>query len=288
MDVVIIFNGLGNQMSQYAFMLAKQKKNRTIPLFRVDNDCTHNGSELDVLFGVNYPKGLKKKILDFLYESVQMKRRKKLLNLLGVHFYKEPLNYDYVAEYTQRKHWGINFYWGGWHTEKYFVNMKDEIVSVFKFPEDNEPEFQKWVQCIKVANNSVSLHVRRGDYVNIPETSYYQFGGVATTEYYNRAIGEMKAKYPDCHFYVFSNDIAWCKENFGSNEFSYVDCNSGKKSWRDLYLMTLCKHHIIANSTFSWWGAWLSSQKDGVTLHPKWFIRDVETKDFYPETWKEI
>ena len=256
MDVVIIFNGLGNQMSQYAFMLAKQKKNRTIPLFRVDNDCTHNGSELDVLFGVNYPKGLKKKILDFLYESVQMKRRKK--------------------------------YWGGWHTEKYFVNMKDEIVSVFQFPEDNEPEFQKWVQCIKVANNSVSLHVRRGDYVNIPETSYYQFGGVATTEYYNRAIGEMKAKYPDCHFYVFSNDIAWCKENFGSNEFSYVDCNSGKKSWRDLYLMTLCKHHIIANSTFSWWGAWLSSQKDGVTLHPKWFIRDVETKDFYPETWKEI
>ena len=77
MDVVIIFNGLGNQMSQYAFMLAKKKNNCVIPLFRADNECVHNGSELDALFGVRFPKGLKKKVFDFLYESVQMKRRKK-------------------------------------------------------------------------------------------------------------------------------------------------------------------------------------------------------------------
>lgn len=288
MDVVIIYNGLGNQMSQYAFMLAKQKKNCAIPLFRADNDCVHNGSELDVLFGVSFPKGLKKKILDFLYESVQMKRRKKILNILGVHLYKEPLNYNFVPEYIHNKRWGINFFKGGWHSEKYFAAIKNKIICAFEFPDDKEPIFQNWVQRINAVENSISLHVRRGDYVNIPETSYYQFGGVATIEYYQRAINEMKAKYHDCHFYVFSNDITWCKENLGSEGFSYVDCNTREKSWRDLYLMTLCKHHIIANSTFSWWGAWLSTKKDGITLHPKWFIRDVETKDFYPETWKEI
>lgn len=288
MDVVIIFNGLGNQMSQYAFMLAKRKFHHAIPLFRADNKCVHNGSELDVLFGVKYPHGVKKKILDFLYESIQMKRRKKVLNRLGVHLYKEPLNYDFQSDLLVGKRWGINFYFGGWHSEKYFKFMKDEIQNTFIFPQDDDKKMQHWVNQINEIENSVSLHVRRGDYVNIPKEDYYQFGEVATLEYYNQAIIEIKAKNPNCHFFVFSNDISWCKANFGYNGFSFVDCNVGEKSWRDLYLMTLCKHHIIANSTFSWWGAWLSKKEDGMTIHPKWFIRNIPTKDFYPGQWIEI
>lgn len=287
MDVVIIFNGLGNQMSQYAFLMAKRRNNRAIPLFYMSNSG-HNGSELDTLFGVKFPNENTKRILDWLYKSVQMKRRKKVLNKLGVRFYKEPLNYDYVQEYVSESKWGINFYFGGWHSEKYFLDMREEVKRAFTFPEDNEPIFQDIIQQIKATKNSVSIHVRRGDYLDISPSDYYQFGGVATYEYYNRAIVYLKEKIPDSHFFVFSNDIEWCRENLGKNGFSYVDCNVGRKSWRDLYLMKLCKHHIIANSTFSWWGAWLSEDKEGITIHPKWFIRNIETKDFYPERWIEL
>lgn len=81
------------------------------------------------------------------------------------------------------------------------------------------------------------------------------------------------------------NVINWCMKTFGTENMYYVDCNKGKDSWRDMYLMSECRHHINANSTFSWWAAWLSPYSNGIVLHPKYFIKDIETKDYYPQKW---
>ena len=89
-------------------------------------------------------------------------------------------------------------------------------------------------------------------------------------------------------FYVFSDDINWCREHFIGNEYHFVDCNNGLNSWRDLYLMSLCRHHINSNSTFSWWGAWLCEYDDKIVITPEEYIKDLSTPDVYPAEWIKL
>lgn len=89
------------------------------------------------------------------------------------------------------------------------------------------------------------------------------------------------------HFYIFSDDITWCKAEYKDLMPTFIECNKKNKSWRDMLLMSLCTNHINANSTFSWWGAWLST-KNGITICPTEFIHNVVTRDIYPETWVQL
>ena len=143
-------------------------------------------------------------------------------------------------------------------------------------------------QTILSDDNSVSLHIRRGDYLSIPASSIRQPGGIATIEYYKKAIEYMLSIKPQSTFYVFSNEIEWCKKVFDGLKMVFIDCNRKNYSWRDMYLMSICRHHIIANSTFSWWGAWLCKHKGSITICPERFIQKYETKDIYPENWIKI
>ena len=96
----------------------------------------------------------------------------------------------------------------------------------------------------------------------------------------------MKEKFPHAVFVVFSNDIAWCKQQFGEKEFVYVDWNTGADSYRDIVLMSKCKHHILANSSFSWRGAWLNESPDKVMIAPRqWFKTPLDTSDLIPKDW---
>lgn len=286
MDIVLVFNGLGNQMSQYAFFLSKRKKCKWCwVMFPDSSKDEHNGSELDRLFNVKYPSYLVNTIFGFLYRIVLSSRTSKLAELLHIRFIREKRNYDYDPGMLIQGKWGINFYRGGWHCEKYFKYMEAEIKKKYTFPESFDEEYNIIKQLIMSDNGSVSIHVRRGDYVNISPDSYFQFGGVATTEYYHSAMEYIKERVPQCCFYVFSDDIEWCKQNIHEERVRYVTCNTGTNSWRDMELMSLCHHHINANSTFSWWGAWLCKYDDSITICPSKFIRTVETKDFYPEKW---
>lgn len=288
MDVVVIFNGLGNQMSQYAFFLAKKKRNSHCKvIFLNSSRNNHNGSELEKLFGVSYETGILGTLLQLLYKLSVHQKTSHILECLGVRIIKEPLNYDFNPTLLNQGKRGINFYWGGWHCEKNFNSAMDEVRNAFRFPEiEDKPCLDVAYEITKVVN-SVSLHVRRGDYLNTAPNAYYQFDGVATTDYYKKAVEIIKTKNNDCVFFVFSNDIEWCKKNFSNLNAIYVNCNKGENSWRDMYLMTLCKHHINANSTFSWWGAWLSNN-NGMTICPSSFLKNVVTKDIYPENWIKI
>lgn len=142
---------------------------------------------------------------------------------------------------------------GGYHCEKYFKTLESNIrhVFTFKLPADDK-ELKSVERIIKNDLSSVSVHIRRGDYINHPD-----FDGVANRNYYVHAIELIKKYVPNPMFYVFSNDVKWGDEFFKSLNVKYyvVNLGGGKKSYLDMYLMTLCHAHIIANSTFSWWGA---------------------------------
>lgn len=162
------------------------------------------------------------------------------------------------------------------------------MLNTFSFKIAKEDKnFIDLAKSIEEDTNSVSLHVRRGDYLNISPTDYYQFGGVATTNYYKNAVSYMLKRNKQAHFYIFSDDITWCKAEYKDLMPTFIECNKKNKSWRDMLLMSLCTNHINANSTFSWWGAWLST-KNGITICPTEFIHNVVTHDIYPETWVQL
>ena len=135
---------------------------------------------------------------------------------------------------------------------------------------------------------SVCLHVRRGDYYSNPAARMVH--AVDLTDYYRKAISLMKERVGDCHFFLFSDEPEWVKANLDLGDAcTVVDVNTPLEPEQDLRLMSLCEHFIIANSTFSWWGAWLSRNPDKVVIAPeRWFLDDRNIKDRCPKGWIRI
>lgn len=289
MDVVIIFNGLGNQMSQYAFYHQKKQIDKATYFVPFCND--HNGLELDTVFNVNTKETFIQKSLYILFRILLTDRikmvsipLKRLLKLLNCKIVRESFNYNYNPDFLQPSK-GITFYYGGWHTEKYFAAEREKIKSVFDFKKPLGNCNDEYIDQI-ASTNSVSLHVRRGDFMN--EANIGLFGGVATKAYFEEAIKLIATKVNNPHFFVFSNDMDWVKENLSMDTVTHVTCNSGKDSWKDMKLMSLCKHNIIPNSTFSWWGAWLNNNKDKIVISPFRFLNNDNYTDVYPDSWTKI
>lgn len=281
MEYIIIHAGLGNQMSQYAFYLAKKERNPRCRMIIFDNAKHHNGYELSRVFKVRYRMTLFDQLVKIIYIlGYRIKTFKHFFNLVGIKIYNEAFNVDYTPEMLECHNEGLNLFVGVWHSEKYFITHKEEIRKAFTFLPIQQGSENDMLSRTIANTNSVSIHVRRGDYLQHPE-----FSGITTEEYYKKAVDYIYGHITSPHFFVFSNDIEWCKRNLDLVNATYVNCNHGRESWRDIQLMSLCKHHIIANSSFSWWGAWLAEYKEGITIRPKGFLKDVETKDFYPERW---
>lgn len=136
---------------------------------------------------------------------------------------------------------------------------------------------------------SVSLHVRRGDYVSVPKT--FARHGVCSLAYYQAAISKLVETVKQPHFYLFSDDLDWARDNLKlRHPVTYVSWNGADKDYEDLRLMTCCRHHIIANSTFSWWGAWLCTNPGKIVIAPRrWFADPVrDTSALVPSTWYRL
>jgi hypothetical protein len=141
--------------------------------------------------------------------------------------------------------------------------------------------------------NSLSLHVRRGDYVT--STAANAFHGVLGLDYYERAVRHVQERVTDLEAFVFSDDLAWCQSELVhlGLPLTLVDVNRGADSWKDLFLMAECRHSIIANSSFSWWGAWLGDggvEPDRMVVAPRqWFAgAEVAPADLYPPHWSVL
>jgi len=176
---------------------------------------------------------------------------------------------------------------GYWQSEKYFDDVSGIIREEFQLKNEPAGLNLELVRAMR-GSQAVSLHVRRGDYVSNPIAASYH--GVCSLEYYRTAIKLIEEKVANPKFYVFSDDIPWCKENLRFPQpATYVDHNSDEP-FEDLRLMSFCKHFIIANSSFSWWGAWLSRNQEKIVLAPKkWFLtREKDDRDQVPANWIRI
>ena len=167
-----------------------------------------------------------------------------------------------------------HLYVGEFISEKYFKHRRNEILELFKCPDEFNDKINQYSHLF----GSISLHVRRGDYV--PNSWLFS---VATIEYYNKALSLMP---DDKYVVIFSDDLNWCRQNFIGERYVFID----EVDYISLYLMTKMKYHINASSTFSWWGAWMSDSEKIVT--PKqWFAinnNHYNDKDICPENWIKI
>lgn len=174
---------------------------------------------------------------------------------------------------------------GFWQSDRYFADISEQIRADFTFREPPSPQNQALLHEIE-ATESVSVHVRRGDYAADPKVNRYH--GLLGVDYYQAATARLMTSVAAPHFYVFSDDIPWVKQALSlPAPVTYVEHNGAAADHEDLRLMSRCKHHIIANSSFSWWGAWLAAHPGQIVIAPRrWFTGvAVETAGRVPDEW---
>jgi hypothetical protein len=280
--------GLGNQMFQYA--AGKRLAMRRNAELKADgtlyeteqNNMTPRSFELSC-FDMDVQFAQEREIQRFKKEPNLMYRIRRRLGMTprSLIFTEKQFSFDpAVLELPDDM-----YIQGYWVSEKYFKDIEETIRKDFTFSEPLEGKNKEIAGRIGKVN-SVSIHVRRGDYVASKKTN--SFHGTCDISYYEKAIEYIAKRVDDPHFFVFSDDIEWVKENLSiPYTTEYIDWNTGKESYRDMQLMSLCKHNIIANSTFSWWGAWLNANEGKIVVAPKrWFkAQEVNTDDLFPKEW---
>ncbi len=178
---------------------------------------------------------------------------------------------------------------GYWQSYKYFSDIAQQIRTELTPKAVLGDMDQAVAKEISHANcQAVSLHVRRGDYVTNPAAA--KTHGLCGISYYEDAVRKVASILADPHFFVFSDDMEWVRNNLAlPGKVSYVEHNGAERAFQDLRLMSLCDHHIVANSSFSWWGAWLRNNEDGLVIVPtEWFADDRNTQDLTPKHWVRI
>lgn len=258
--VVRFYGGLGNNMFQYAAGLSYAKQhNKSLKI--VGN--FKNISEVFFVSENDYVKGRP------LTENAYIERDASL----DFRDAMDNSSFQYLNGYFQ--------------DENIFKKNRDLILELFKFKNELTPKNKKLADKIK-STNSVSIHIRRGDYL------VACYNDMLSNYYYNHAMDYISSKVENPHFYIFSDDIEWVKKNLNVKyPHTFVDNNQEKESAdQDMHLMSLCKHNIIANSTFSWWGAWLNQNPEKIVLVPRvWLtgtIAQKDTKNVIPEDWIRI
>lgn len=178
---------------------------------------------------------------------------------------------------------------GFWQSESYFIENEQTIRKELIFNRVVGPDFDAYRRQIKQANTPISVHIRRGDYVNHPEFSK-SFGALGP-DYYEMAIKQVAEQSPDSTLFVFSDDSDWVRQNMRFDlPHVFVTTTGTDADVDDLQLMSLCHHQIIANSSFSWWGAWLNPRSQKLVIAPKqWFLdKPWNTENLVPERWLKL
>nr|WP_321452389.1 alpha-1,2-fucosyltransferase [uncultured Carboxylicivirga sp.] len=294
MIIVKILGGLGNQMFQYAMGRKIAHLHNTTFQFEIEGLLAGEDIRSTFELGIfnipdtNFVKAdeliaFKRKTRfksTWLNNQLNKWANRKMIVEAG-HFH---FNEDFIKQSTS------NCYIRGlWQSEKYFKDVEDMIRNDFSFKFPMKGNNLELANHLASDTNFVSLHVRRGEFANNPK--FNQLIGSCDMSYYAEAMKYIENKLGKVQYVVFSDDIPWVKENLPlKTEAVFVDYNMEKDHYRDMQLMSLCQHHIIANSTFSWWGAWLNPNPDKLVIAPKqWFANiNHNTKDLIPDNWMRI
>lgn len=295
MIITKLIGGLGNQMFQYAAGCSvAHSKNTQLKLdisgYKNQDGITPRSYVLNI-FNIQAQIASDKEIR--LYMNRKKYKLRSILSLVSQltdtltphHYIVEKHSYfsPYLLTIPDNSYLD-----GFWASEKYFIDIADTIRKNFTL-KNNPDKINKDV--IRQINScdSISIHVRRSDYVQDKKT--HDFHGVCRLGYYKKAIQLITRKVSEPHFFIFSDDPDWCKANLRLHYPTvYVSHNLGKKDYEDMRLMSACRHNIIANSTFSWWGAWLNKNPDKIIIAPKKWFREssINTKDLIPDSWIKI
>lgn len=291
MKIVNILGGLGNQMFQYALAVALRER-QPDRIVRIDPSGfkgypLHNGYELRRIFNVDIPEASVMEQMRVYYplRNYRMWQIGNRLLPLRKSTVKENADMRFTPSVLSDEQ--SAYYLGYWQTEKYFKDIRPHILEAFRFPSIKPGSRNEAIIDEIGSKNVISVHVRRGDYVKIGNTQ-----GICTLDYYRKALELMKEKTEPEMFLVFSDDISWCRDNIarflGDIPAVYVDWNKGENSFRDMQLMSRCRHNIIANSSFSWWGAWLNSNPDKIVIIPSRWMNGGGWVDIVPDSWHTI
>ena len=285
MIIVKIVGGLGNQMFGYAFAKAIEKKGHEVKI-DISSYQTYTLHEYQLeKYNIDIPVSTKDEN-NKLYSQTLIA---KILRKIGLDFSRriQEKNFFYKKEFLEVKN--KTYFEGYFQSEKYFKDIKNVITKQFSI----KPSISSYTNDLKKiiidSNNSCSLHIRRGDYVNAKNISTH---GISGLDYYKNAIKYLEKKFGILTYFIFSDDIEWCKNNLNVDNAVFVNSEEKRIAHEDIYLMSLCNHNIIANSSFSWWGAWLNINDDKIVIAPKDWFSDRELKkqaaEIVPEDWIRI
>jgi hypothetical protein len=285
MIITKLKGGLGNQMFQYATGRMLSQKTSTALLldtswFLEPKSDINRNFDLDKLNITSKEVAYKSKII----ESLTRFFNQKILNKHYFDFEPELLK-NSEEKIIQNK----NVYLDGYfQTEKNFSEIREILLQELSLKEEfKSPEFKE-LQTEIQNNNSVGIHIRRGDYIKNPSVTKYH--GICSVSYYKTAIETIKSKTTAPVLYFFSDDPKWVSENFELNENAKIISDQNLSAPEELFLMSSCKHNIIANSTFSWWAAWLNQNHDKIVISPTPWVEKTPNPhpNIIPETWIKI
>ncbi len=291
MDIVRFKGGLGNQMFQYAFLKALTMQGRNV--------------KASIGFYDKHPE-LMKYCLGRVFDNIHLEyipeeefdaidSKWKLIKQNDSELEKFKKDYKnrffWVEEFS-----GVYFsdvfntinctFIGYWQTEKYFKDIRKELLFDFSFS-FGDNKLGKIKKELMGNKSYVSVHIRRGDYLELPDV----FENLISNGYYIKAMQYIEKKIENPIYVYFSDNIQWVKENFKDDNGIFIEDKMFDKyeNWYDMCLMSVCSHNIIANSTFSWWGAWLNQNEDKIVVAPQqWFCDGRKPSDICPEEWIRI
>lgn len=268
MVIVQVAGGLGNQLQQYALYyklitLGREAK-LDISWFTDQNKqekvLAKRALELDYFRGLDYEVCTaweRKQLIGS--EGLAGKIRRKLLPVTIHRFAEQEM---YHPEVLQFAHMYVTGYFA---CEKYYEDILGALREKIQFPPSSNPKNRKTAEEMR-GRTSVSVHIRRGDYLDQENSKL--FGNICTEAYYAGGMAYIEKRFPDVHFYLFSDDMAYVREHYKGENHTLVDWNQGRDSFYDMWLMSQCKHNICANSTFSFWGARLNGHENKIMIRP--------------------
>lgn len=279
--IVNLAGGYGNQLFCYAFGYAIAKEKNALLFLDTSMQDNLIARELEILnLNIQYEGRITYPIKRNLFSRLVINglNKKRALGFQTKKYYERNASiyenevYNVIGKTV--------YYEGNWQSYKYFQQYRKELLNILTPNTSRGHEIEK-IRNLLMNTNSVSIHVRRGDYVSI--------GCDITMEYYDKAINLAKNKFENPIFYVFSDDIVFCKEYFAKYKnlvnFCYLEYKSDNYTVDDMYIMSACRNNIIANSTYSWWGAWLNTYENKIVICPK---KGMWQGDFYPDDWIKI
>ena len=290
MIITHLIGGLGNQISQYAMARRIARKNNTPLKLDISDFATYKLHEYKLNeFNIAAEPATQDEIRQFI-------RNRNRIYLRFVRTYNSLLPFtsrSYVEERffyydPEAEKLSDNIYLEGyWPSEKYFLDIEDIIRQELTLKSEMDPYHKDLKKQIE-STEAVRIHIRRADYVSNPVAN--KFHGTCSLDYYNNAVDMIRGKMDNPHFFIFSDDPEWARDNLKIPCPTTLVNRVEHRDFEDLILMSTCKNHIIANSSFSWWAAWLNPRKDKQVIAPsRWFQgAKYDTKDMLPKSWITI